>query len=96
MMTQTEYENQDFTNKVLHQPKGSVVIENYRTWKSTYMEAGKWVEVRYYQVTCMRSIYDYRTNPKYDNGTLYTMDDDGNIKSPSVFREPWEVSGGKI
>jgi hypothetical protein len=89
-MTQTEYENQTGDTLPSKAPIGSVVIERFHTWKQEIVIDGKPVEVRLYDL-CLWGNYgwSYRTNPKYpDSKTLYTMDDHGNVKSPSVFREP--------
>jgi len=94
MMTQTEYENQG------NQPArpsaariGSVVIEQYHKWTELDSFEGRTVETRVYRLNLWGEwTREYRTNPKYNTGTLWTMDGDGNVKSPSVFREPLEVS----
>ena len=84
-MTQSEYEAQTETKRL---PVGSVIVENFHSWKHNYILGGEAVEVRTYQVETCGESFQYRTHPKYDNGTLYTMDGDGNCKAPSVFREP--------
>jgi hypothetical protein len=88
-MTQTEYENQNEETPT-RKPIGSVTIETFHMWKSQQQVDGKPVEVRYYNLTLWGKTYGpYTTNPKYpDSPTLYTMDDDGNIKAASCFREP--------
>jgi hypothetical protein len=89
-MTQTEYENQTEAEPT-RKPMGSVVIEKFHTWKQTTIEAGQPVEVRYYNLILWGEPYGpYRT--KQGSNVLYTMDDDGNIKSPSCFREPEQES----
>ena len=89
-MTQTEYENlklhtdDPFPKRT---PIGVVVISNFETWKHATMWAGELVETRYYTLTLWDKPYGpYRTKP--GSRVLYTMDEHGNIKSPSVFREP--------
>jgi len=84
-MLQSEYESQ---SEIQRLPVGSVIIEKFHTWAHNYILGGESVEVRTYQVETCGDVFQYRTNPKYDNGTLYTMDEHGNCKAPSVFREP--------
>ena len=97
MMTQTEYENPDrHSIRPSRAPMGSVVIERFHMWKHEYMFAGELVEVRIYDL-CLFGAFGwgpYRTDPKYNGPRLYSMDGDGNIKSPSVFREPLEATNG--
>lgn len=71
-----------------------VLIERFRMWEYRTTWAGEFVTLRRYDVQWDDTWLSYRTKP--GSNVLYTMDGDGNIKSPSVFREPWEVSGGKI
>jgi len=86
-ITQAEYESQD--RPARRTPIGTVVVERFHTWKRTQVFAGREIEQRFYQVETCGEMFEYCTNPKYDTGTLYTMDGDGNYKSPSVFREPF-------
>lgn len=85
MMTQTEYESQTTPKRL---PTGSVVVENFHTWKRNYIFAGREVEQRFYQVETCGETFEYCTHPDRGGPTLYTMDSDGNCKTPSVFREP--------
>jgi len=88
-ITQTEYEHEPFTKAALHRRRGSVIVEMFTTWKALRWFNGELREVRSYHVWSCGGVYTYSTNPKYpDSKTLWTLDDDGNCKSPSVFREP--------
>ncbi len=84
-MLQSEYEAQTDAKRL---PMGSVVVENFHTWKRNYIFAGREIEQRFYQVETCGEMFEYCTNPKYNEPTLYTMDGHGNCKAPSVFREP--------
>ena len=89
VMTQTEYENQN-EEVPTRKPIGSVVIENFHMWKSSTVFAGEPIEIRYYNLMLWGKPHGpYRTNP--GSNVLYTVDEHGNIKSPSVFREPQET-----
>lgn len=81
-MTQTEYENQ---TEVKRRPIGSVVVEKFRKWSNG---GGKFDKSDVYEVDCLGQLLLYRTKEGTD--ILYTMDDDGNAKKPSVFRKPIE------
>lgn len=81
-MTQTEYEKQgleplgEFPKRT---PVGTVEIERFRTWNQG--------EIRYYDLTLWDETYGtYRTWGS--SNVLWTMDENGEVKSPSVFREP--------
>jgi len=88
-MTQTEYENGTPDKLPSKAPIGSVVIERFRMWKHLTTFAGQPVEIRLYDLMLFGKFgWTYRTKP--GSNILYTMDDHGNIKSPSVFREPYE------
>jgi hypothetical protein len=84
-MTQAEYEAQAGTQRA---PRGSVVVQDFHSWSQTSMFAGREIETRYYWVRSCGELFQYRTHPNYNDGILYTMDEDGNCKAPSVFREP--------
>lgn len=93
MMTQTDYENQsDRSGRPSVARIGSVVIERYHRWTEPDSFEGRTVETRVYRLNLWGEwTREYHTNPKYNIGTLWTTDDDGNLKSPSVFREPFSA-----
>lgn len=84
-MLQSEYEAQTDAKRL---PMGSVIVEKFHTWKRNYVFAGREIEQRFYQVETCGEMFEYCTNPDYNDAMLYTMDGHGNCKSPSVFREP--------
>jgi len=89
MMTQTEYENRKLEDGELptKAPIGSVIIEKFHVWTHHERINGKLEEIRLYNL-CLWGEYGWSYRTKPGSNVLYTMDDHGNCKSPSCFREP--------